>query len=226
MAEGKNDDVASGNGNPPLGNDGNTIDASSVSGGAGSGEIAGLPAITPGDTAGGSGGEPAKRGRGRPAGSGNKSKPASAGKPADAAGSKPAASKEKISASVKGIEKLLYSIHAGVAGFTKIEELAIDREESKQIAEALADVASHYNTVIDPKTMAWAGLLGAVATVYGPRIAAMKLGKKAKSAIANNGEIAPQPANTSVPSSAGANVVQMTSAGFPFGPLPAVNVGA
>lgn len=143
-----------------------TTDDSNASGDAGSaGTIAGLAIVKPGDASGASAGSgdntgSAKRGRGRPAGS-TSSK-----------------SKQKAApVSIKGIEKILFTMHLTLAKFTGIDELEIDNEESKLLSEATVEIASHYNVAIDPKTMAWIGFAGVLGTVYGPRIGAYKLRK-------------------------------------------------
>lgn len=61
------------------------------------------------------------------------------------------------------------------AGALKIEELALDADESKALAGAINEVASHYDITPDPKVVAWAGLIGVCASIYGPRVAAYKM---------------------------------------------------
>jgi len=123
--------------------------------------VAGIEVTSPGATkssgAGDSSEQPRKRGR--PAGSG-------AAKPA----------KEKAAqVSIKGIEKILFSLHMIVAKSTGIEELELDTDESKLLADAVAEVASHYNYKVDPKTIAWMGLIGVAGSIYGPRVGAYSL---------------------------------------------------
>lgn len=62
-----------------------------------------------------------------------------------------------------------------MAGATKIPELKLTQEESKQLANAIAEVNSHYDVVIDPKVMAWVGLSTACVSIYAPRLAAYKM---------------------------------------------------
>lgn len=66
-------------------------------------------------------------------------------------------------------------MHMMVAAATKIDEIRLSPEESKQLAAALAEVNSHYNVVMDPKVIAWVGLTTTAASIYGPRIAAYKI---------------------------------------------------
>lgn len=80
---------------------------------------------------------------------------------------------KKVSADLKGLEKLLFSVHAMGAAFLSCPELMLDHEEAKILGDATADVARHYNVVIDEKTQAWLSLCMALSTVYGPRIFAI-----------------------------------------------------
>ena len=61
-----------------------------------------------------------------------------------------------------------------MAGATKIDELKLSPEESKQLGNAVAEVNSHYNIMIDPKVMAWVGLSTTCVSIYAPRLAAYK----------------------------------------------------
>jgi hypothetical protein len=163
MAKGKNVESPGANGNVELGNPGeNLVTGSDDLGLDSAPTIGGIPVTNP--AAGGHTATDAPRKRGRPAGSGTKSAP-----------------KEKATASsIKGIEKLLYSLHIGVSSLTGIDELKIDKEESALMSEALAEVASHYNVAVDPKVLAWLGFAGVMGTIYGPRIGAWKMRRSAE----------------------------------------------
>jgi hypothetical protein len=60
-----------------------------------------------------------------------------------------------------------------LAGITKTAELALDQNESKMLAQAIADVAKFYPVAVDPKTIAWINLTMVAGMVYGPRIVAI-----------------------------------------------------
>lgn len=107
-----------------------------------------------------------KKPRGRPAGS--------------ASGSSSARGK-----SLESIEALLVGIHGGVAGLLNMPELAIDEKESATLAKALDAVASQYKIRLDGKQGAVAGLIGALVTVYGPRVVLIVMRKKMEGAAAN-----------------------------------------
>lgn len=88
-------------------------------------------------------------------------------------------------------------MHTMVAGFADIPEIEISKEESALMAEAIAEVASHYNATLDPKAMAWFGFAGAMGAVYGPRVAAIRLRKAMeKSGGKNTGNLSVIKTNT------------------------------
>jgi hypothetical protein len=65
-----------------------------------------------------------------------------------------------------------------LAKVTKVEEMKLDNDEAKMIAEAMANVQQHYSVVVDPKYLAWMGLIGVCVTIYGPRAALLVMSKK------------------------------------------------
>lgn len=73
-----------------------------------------------------------------------------------------------------------------VSGIADVPELEISKDESKAMAEAIAEVASHYNATLDPKVMAWVGFAGAMGAVYGPRVAAIRLRKSMEKSNGKN----------------------------------------
>jgi hypothetical protein len=66
--------------------------------------------------------------------------------------------------------------------FFDTPELALSPDEAKAMAEATANVAAHYNTLIDPKLMAWFSLFIVAGGVYGPRIMVIRARHKAEAA--------------------------------------------
>lgn len=62
-----------------------------------------------------------------------------------------------------------------MAGATKIDELKLSPDEAKQLANAVAEVNSHYDVAIDPKVMAWVGLTTTCVSIYAPRVASYKI---------------------------------------------------
>lgn len=153
---------AIGSGQPNGSTDGgNTPPASGNDGGA-SPSIGGLPVTDPGrndDSPANATGSDGPRKRGR--------------KP----GTKNSTQKAANPVTVTGLEKVLYAIHATAASALKAPELELDQTEARNLAEAVAEVQRHYNAVIDPKMMAWIGLFGVAGTIYGPRVAAMRIRK-------------------------------------------------
>ncbi len=60
-----------------------------------------------------------------------------------------------------------------LAAITKVEELELDQNEAKRLAEAVTRVNKLYGGfVLSEKTMAWINLGMAGCTVYGPRMVA------------------------------------------------------
>lgn len=56
------------------------------------------------------------------------------------------------------------------AAFTRVDELALEKDESKMLADAIGEVAKHYPMTIDPKTLAWVNLATCAGMIYGPRV--------------------------------------------------------
>jgi hypothetical protein len=65
------------------------------------------------------------------------------------------------------------------AGFNN-DVWKLDKVEAKELAESIGNVASHYAVEVNPKFVAWAGLLGVIGAIYGPRIALMRVAKPKK----------------------------------------------
>lgn len=76
---------------------------------------------------------------------------------------------KKNSTGIKGLEKLLFSMHAMVAIKTKAPELIIDAKEAELLAQAISDVQDHYGFEVSPETAVWVNLVTALGSVYGPR---------------------------------------------------------
>lgn len=66
---------------------------------------------------------------------------------------------------------LLWMTHNALAVKTEIPELAMEKEEARMLAEAVANVAQHYEIMqtVSPEMVAWFGLLQTVGLVYGTR---------------------------------------------------------
>ena len=56
------------------------------------------------------------------------------------------------------VEAMVFSLHLMGASALAVPELAMSREQSKDVADAIAEVAKHYNFGVDPKTIAWFNL--------------------------------------------------------------------
>lgn len=67
-----------------------------------------------------------------------------------------------------------------IAKFTRADIMRVDHDESKMLAQAMADVASQYDAIaMSPKAQAWVAFAGTLGVVYGPRIAVLVMPKKA-----------------------------------------------
>lgn len=73
-----------------------------------------------------------------------------------------------------GIEKMLLSINAGMGLLLSCPELAWNEKEASQVSEYMSDVAKHYDKMIDPKTMAWLNLIGAIGWIEGTKLLAIR----------------------------------------------------
>ena len=71
------------------------------------------------------------------------------------------------------LEDLLYSLHLMGAEFLKTEELALDKDEAKELAKAIKIVGSYHAMKFDPRKMAYFNLATVMATVYGTRLVAI-----------------------------------------------------
>ena len=73
-------------------------------------------------------------------------------------------------ASVASITNALEGIHLTLAFAFKTPEIALEDDESKPLAEAIAEVAKHYDIpVIAPETVAWISLAVTAGRIYGPK---------------------------------------------------------
>lgn len=88
-----------------------------------------------------------------------------------------------------GVEKLLLTIHLGLAAVLKAPEFVLDESEAKSLATAFARVSRHYPVLqkIGDKSIDHANLVTAAAGIYGTRIFAWNIrraGEKARPASA------------------------------------------
>jgi hypothetical protein len=96
-----------------------------------------------------------------------------------ARGSKP--SRATTTQTTGDIAAILYSLHFGMANIFKSELIAITKDESETLSAAITRVTELYEIRILPeKQMAWLNLIIVAGSIYGPRVAASSLKKKAK----------------------------------------------
>lgn len=59
-------------------------------------------------------------------------------------------------------------------------EIELDKEEAKKLGDAIKDVGKHYSMLFDPKHVAIANLMATAGFLYGPRIVAYRVRRKAE----------------------------------------------
>lgn len=79
--------------------------------------------------------------------------------------------KEKLTANqITGL--LMLSLN-GAANVANVPEMGVEETEAREIAQAIVDLLQHYDFKTSAKAMAWANLVGVLATVYGLKIFAL-----------------------------------------------------
>lgn len=76
----------------------------------------------------------------------------------------------KASLALGTIERMLSSIHYGIAIALKAPEFQISEEEAAEYAKAVAAVARHYDMGASAKTLDWTNLAMTMGSIYGVRI--------------------------------------------------------
>lgn len=93
--------------------------------------------------------------------------------------------------STSGVETLLLGIHSTLHAVFKADELAMDKEEARLLAQSYSDVAEFYPMMnFDPKYAALANFAGTIALVYGAKLTAFRLRKMMQGP---RGQIVPRP---------------------------------
>ena len=70
---------------------------------------------------------------------------------------------------------MLFLMHKNLAAWTSVDEIKLDREEAKLIAEASAKVAEHYEI---GALGVWGNLAMVAGQIYAPRILSFSIRKK------------------------------------------------
>lgn len=74
---------------------------------------------------------------------------------------------------LESIEGMVFSIHMMAAASFGIAELALSKDESKELSKAGLEVLKHYAVNVDPKKLAWMNLLSCAGMIYGTRAIAI-----------------------------------------------------
>lgn len=131
--------------------------------------------------AGTTGPEPTKRGRGRPRKDGQPN-------------NEPITEKDKTPRNIRAtfIERTLYSIHLAGAAMIKCPELKLDKDDAKDLGEAVAGVLALHKVRMTPGQEAYAILMETAARVYPPMVISIYIRKKAE--IEGKGKVLQWPA--------------------------------
>jgi hypothetical protein len=84
------------------------------------------------------------------------------------------AEKSKVHLSKLDIGELLFSIHLTLSEFTGWEELQLEKEESRELGDAVKEYAKFYGLSFDPKKVALFNLCLVAGKLYIPRAIAVK----------------------------------------------------
>lgn len=146
--------------------------------------------------------EPVKRGRGRPRK--NSESPITG----SIAGTAEASDKNETPRNIRAsfIERMLYSIHMGVAKLSDCPEFKLDEDDAKELGQAIAGVLALHKVKITPAQEAYSILFEAAAKIYPPMIVSVYVRKsaeaKGKGKVLNwprSATPAPQPAPAQEP---------------------------
>lgn len=107
--------------------------------------------------------------------------------------------KASTSLDITGVQAVLYSTHAAIAGATGSAVWALSDGEAKSLAQAIIELERQYPTQIDPRALAWINLFGVAGAIYGTRLFAMRMEGMARRA-ARPERSAPAPQSAPPPS--------------------------
>lgn len=78
-------------------------------------------------------------------------------------------SNKTVNDAVDTLSKTLLIVHAGLANFMKFDEMALDEQESNDLANATVNVLDQFDFEPDPRITAVMGLVTTASMIYGPR---------------------------------------------------------
>jgi len=96
------------------------------------------------------------------------------------------------------IERMLYSIHLGVANIASAPEFKIDKDDAKELGEAIAGVMALHKIKITPAQEAYTILFEAAAKVYPPMMITYMV-RKQQEAKQRRANMPPRPSATVTP---------------------------
>lgn len=81
---------------------------------------------------------------------------------------------------ITGVQAVLMSVHAGLAGAMRNEIWAISEGEAQTLAGAIIELEKQYPSKIDPRALAWINLTGVCGAIYGTRFVALWMEAQAR----------------------------------------------
>lgn len=108
-------------------------------------------------------------------------------------GRKPGTKNRAKAIDLSGLEKLLLSLHAGMAYAFATPELALDESEAHNLGDAMARVFRHYPMLdkISEKGLDHANLVAQLSMIYGSRFVAINLRRKTEAAKPASATVTP-----------------------------------
>lgn len=86
-----------------------------------------------------------------------------------------------------------------MAAAALVPELEIDAPEAKDLAEAIASVNQFYDKQIDPKVLAWVGLITVAGKIYAPRVALFAARRALQKPVVKKQQVSPHQPVVSTP---------------------------
>lgn len=91
--------------------------------------------------------------------------------------------RQKENLDLSSFGAIIFSTHAMLATITSNQFLMISQEEATTLAQAIGNVARHYDIPgVSQQTLDWIGLIQCVGAIYGTRIIASQMARKANAA--------------------------------------------
>lgn len=87
---------------------------------------------------------------------------------------------KKIHQNLADLTGVLLTVHSVLAALTRIQELELEEEEARKLANASKEVLKHYPLGLSDKNLAWVNLAVVACGIYGTRLMAFSMRKAAE----------------------------------------------